>query len=162
MAPRGRKPTPTHLKLIKGNPGRRALNELEAKPNLELPTPPPELTDDAKVEWGRISEELYRVGLLSKIDRGALAACCQAYGRAMMAERALARMAAADPVTNGLLIKTTNGNAIQNPLIGTARRAWADYVRYANEFGMTPSARSRVNANPPSGGQSQNGAKKYF
>jgi hypothetical protein len=52
-------------------------NKAEAKPALSLPTPPPELSDDAKVEWGRVSEEPYRVGLLSKIDRASLAAYCR-------------------------------------------------------------------------------------
>lgn len=148
---RGAKPKPTHLKLVQGNPGKRSLNKAEAKPALMLPTPPTELNDDAKVEWGRVSDELYRVGLLSKIDRASLAAYCQAYGRWMQAERALTRMAASDPVFNGLMIKTKNGNAIQNPLVGTANKAMADMVRYAAEFGMTPSARSRIEASAPQG-----------
>jgi hypothetical protein len=77
------------------------LNKAEAKPALSLPTPPPELSDDAKVEWGRVSEEPYRVGLLSKIDCASLAAYCQAYGRWMQADRALTRMSNNDPVSNG-------------------------------------------------------------
>jgi P27 family predicted phage terminase small subunit len=44
------------------------------------------------------------------------------------------------------VITTDKGNKIQNPLVGIARRAQADMVRYASEFGMTPSARSRVHA----------------
>ena len=47
------------------------------------------------------------------------------------------------------MIKTSNSNAIQNPLVGTANKAAADMVRYAAEFGMTPSARSRITAEPP-------------
>ena len=143
---RGRKPKPTHLRVIGGNAGKRPINEREPVPARALPTPPPELSDDAKVEWGRVSEELYRIGLLTGIDRGTLAAYCQAYGRWMQAERAIAEMAKRDPLTGGLMIKTTNGNAIQNPLIGTANKAMSDMVRYAAEFGMTPSARSRIKA----------------
>jgi P27 family predicted phage terminase small subunit len=158
---RGAKPKPTHLKLVAGNPGKRPLNRLEAKPVGDLPSPPSELNDDAKVEWGRVSEELFRCGLLSKIDRAALAAYCQAYGRWMQAERAIAKMAANDKLTGGLLIKTTNGNAIQNPLVGTANKAMADMVRYAAEFGMTPSARSRIEANPPGEG-SKDPASEFF
>jgi P27 family predicted phage terminase small subunit len=82
--------------------------------------------------------------VLSGIDRAALAAYCQAYGRWVVAERAIAKMAERDQLTEGLMIKTTNGNAVQNPLIGTANKAMADLVRYAAEFGMTPSARSRI------------------
>ena len=36
------------------------------------------------------------------------------------------------------------------PLIRTANKAMADLVRYAAEFGMTLSARSRITAAPPS------------
>ena len=87
-----------------------------------------------------------RSGILSALDRGALAAYAQAYGRWVAAERALRVMAARDAVTAGLVIRTQGGNAIQNPLVGTANKAMADMVRYAAEFGLTPSARSRVTA----------------
>lgn len=43
-----------------------------------------------------------------------------------------------------LLVYTGNGNLIQNPLVGISRRAAADMLRFAAEFGMTPSARSRI------------------
>lgn len=146
---RGRKPKPTHLKLIGGNAGKRALNKAEAVAVPALPSPPPHLSDEAKVEWGRVSEQLYVMGLLSGVDRAALAAYCQCYGRWVQAEKAIATMAARDELTGGLMIKTTNGNAIQNPLVGTANKAAADMVRYAAEFGMTPSARSRITAQTP-------------
>lgn len=159
MAPRGRKPKPTHLKLVTGNPGKRILNKMEAKPRLDLPMPPPHLADEAKVEWGRVSQELYDCGLLSIVDRAALAAYCQAYSRWVQAERAIAEMAKKDLLTGGLLIKTTNGNAIQNPLVGTANKAMQDMVRYATEFGMTPSARSRIETGAPQ--DRQDPASKY-
>jgi P27 family predicted phage terminase small subunit len=58
-------------------------------------------------------------------------------------------------MTGGLMIRTTNGNAVQNPLIGVANKAMADMVRYAAEFGMTPSARSRIQGSEPEAGQPQ-------
>lgn len=42
------------------------------------------------------------------------------------------------------MIATSNGNAIRNPLVGTANQAGSDMVRYAVEFGMTPRARVRL------------------
>ena len=156
---RGRKPKPSHLKLVRGNPGRRPLNEREPVPSSKLPSPPAFLSDEAKVEWGRVSEELYRIGILSCIDRAALGAYCQAYARWGQAESAIAKMAERDQLTGGLMIKTTNGNAIQNPLVGTANKAAADMVRYAAEFGMTPSARSRINAEKP---VEEDSAASYF
>ncbi len=157
----GRKPKPTHLKLVTGNPGRRPLPAVEAQAVPALPSPPPHLSDDAKVEWGRVSEELYKIGLLSGIDRASLAAYCQAYGRWAIAERAIAEMGKRDLLTGGLMIKTSNGNAIQNPLVGTANKAMSDLVRYAAEFGMTPSARSRIIAAPP-GSESQDPVAAYL
>ena len=134
----GRKPKPTALRLVGGNAGKRKINKSEPKPELAQPMPPAFLIDDAKVEWGRVCGSLYKVGLMTELDRGALAACCQAYGRWAEAERELALM--------NLTVTTSNGNAIQNPLVGIANKAAADYVKYAVEFGMTPSARARVTA----------------
>ncbi len=88
--------------------------------------------------------ELATLGILTHLDRGALAAYCQAYGRWQAAETVLARMAEKDAVTEGLIIRTKSGNIIQNPIVGVANKAMADMVRYAAEFGLTPSARTRV------------------
>jgi len=155
MSTRGRKPTPTHLKLVRGNPGKRPVNQAEPKPKVVLPSPPAELSEDALAEWNRVASDLYGLGILTAIDRAALAAYAQAYGRWVQAERAAARMADKDQLTSGLMIRTTNGNAVQNPLIGVANKAMADMVRYAAEFGMTPSARSRIQGADPEAGQPQ-------
>lgn len=161
MAARGQKPKPTQLKLVTGNPGGRPLPKKEAViPNAE-PLPPPFLTEDALEEWNRVCKLLYDAGLMTEADRGALSAYCQAYGRWAEAEKALALMAKKDNLTRALMVKTSNGNAIQNPLVGTANKAMADMVRYATEFGMTPSARSRVDANPP-GSPDSLPAQSYF
>jgi len=146
VPPRGRKPKPTHLKIVTGNPGRRPINREEAAPKPEpaRPAPPEHLCPEAKEEWSRVAEELYPLGLLTRIDRGALAAYCQAYGRWVRAEKKIAGLIELNPLTDGLMIVTKAGNAIQNPLVGIANKAMADMVRYAAEFGMTPSARSRI------------------
>ncbi len=144
---RGRKPKPTKLKLLAGNPGKRPLNEDEPQFAPSLPEPPAFLSEEAKAEWDRLASELYAKGVLTEMDRGALAVCCQAWGRAAQAEAALAALAAMDPSTHGLLIKTGRG-AVENPLVGTARRAMDLYMRSCAEFGLTPSSRSRIKAFP--------------
>jgi len=53
-------------------------------------------------------------------------------------------MARGGLLTGGLMIATSNGNAIRNPPVGTANQAGSDMVRYAVEFGMTPRARVRL------------------
>ena len=157
---RGRKPKPTNLKVVSGTDRKDRTNEAEPKPDLALPSPPTHLSDDAKVEWGRVCDDLYRLGILSELDRAALAAYCQAYGRWVQAERALAKMAERDQATHGMIIKTQSGNAIQNPLVGAANKAMADMMRYAAEFGMTPSARSRISAEERD--EPKDKAAKYF
>ncbi len=144
MAQRGPKPKPTKLKLLTGTARDHRLNPHEPQPDVARPDAPAHLTDAARDEWDRIIDELMALGILTHLDRGALAAYCQAYGRRSAAEAALARMAARDAVSEGLIVKTKSGNLIQNPLVGAANKAMADMVRYAAEFGMTPSARTRV------------------
>ena len=115
----------------------------EPEPVTDIPAPPDHLSDDAVAEWGRISIELRAVGLISQIDRSALAAYCQAYGRWCSAERLLAE--------NGMLVKTTNGNIIQSPLVGIANKSLDLMHKFLTEFGMTPASRSKVSSSAPKG-----------
>jgi phage terminase small subunit len=78
---RGRKPKPTHLKLVQGNPGRRPLNKQEAKPRRTVPTCPGHLNAVARREWRRVVPLLAECGLLTEVDRAPRAAYCQAWGR---------------------------------------------------------------------------------
>jgi P27 family predicted phage terminase small subunit len=134
---------------LEGNPGHRRIPTNELRPRCDkIPKAPPFLIGIARQEWRRIAPQCFALGLLTDLDVSALAAYCQAYGRWVTAELRAAEMAERDELTSGLMIKTTNGNAIQNPLVGVARRAAADMVRYASEFGLTPSARARLALNP--------------
>jgi P27 family predicted phage terminase small subunit len=63
-----------------------------------------------------------------------------------IAELVLRDMAQRDPVTHGLLIRTTEGNPRRNPLVKIAADSAGDMIRFAGEFGMTPVARSRIAA----------------
>jgi len=143
----GRKKVPTALKRLKGRP-LGALIDGEFMPPAELPTPPKELSRDARKEWRRISKDLYLQGILTKYDRAALAIHCQLYGRWVMAERMLREEAKKDPINFGLVIHTENGNLIQNPLVGICNKSARDCLRYATEFGLTPNARMRIHIAP--------------
>ena len=50
MAQRGRKPKPTAVKMLEGNPGKRSLNTGEPKPEKKAPRCPAWLEDEAKKE----------------------------------------------------------------------------------------------------------------
>jgi len=47
---RGRKPKPSRLRVIEGNPGKRALNTREPRPAVRIPTCPAHLSPSAKAE----------------------------------------------------------------------------------------------------------------
>ena len=81
MAVRGRKPKPTALKVLEGNPGHRPLNKKEPMPKGRLPRCPDWLEDDAKKEWKRLGKVLAEMGMLTHLDMMAFAGYCQAYAR---------------------------------------------------------------------------------
>jgi P27 family predicted phage terminase small subunit len=144
---RGRRRIPGHLRLIQGNPGKRPIPP-EPQPEVpeQLPDPPAFLNGHARDEWFRVAPELRRLGLLTVLDTMALAAYCAVYSRWRTAEEALMKMAEKDPVTGALLIKGALGEPRENPRVRAAERAAGDMIRFAGEFGMTPSARARVAA----------------
>ena len=160
---RGRKPKPTYLKMVTGNPGRRPLNQNEIRPprRKSAPKPPAHLLPDAKAEWKRLAPALSLLGILSDLDLSPFAAYCQSYARWIQAERMLSGLAEQDASgRDALLIKTRAGGVTPNPLIWVARNAANDMVRYAAEFGFTPSARSRIQYAAPAAPTS--GTSEFF
>ena len=158
---RGRKPKPTHLKLVDGNPGKRKIQKGEPMPAQgDLPEPPEHLNALARAEWARVAAGLHSLRLLCGVDRAALSAYCVAYARWTQAETAIAEMAKRDQLTGGLMIKTATGGAVQNPLVGTSIKAAADMVRYAAEFGLSPSHRATSSGERLSGAAEVVAAKR--
>ena len=151
--PRGRPPTPTYLKLIKGTPRSNRAKRKAAKvdPSLGPPVPPAFLLVEAREEWDAQCGLLHKLGMLTALDAAIFAAYCQAYGRWQRAEKVLSEITldATDEATRGLLIRNSSGKLIQHPLADIARAAMADAVKYAGEIGLTPSARSKVRPEPP-------------
>jgi P27 family predicted phage terminase small subunit len=153
----GPPPTPSYLKLLRGNPGRRRVPP-EPQPEIapECPAPPSFLGPYGREEWQRVGPGLHAVGLLTVLDVMPLAAYCNAYQTWRTAVEVLDRMAQTNPLTGGLLIKTTDGNPRRNPVMKIAADSANAMLRYAGEFGLTPVARSRLGAagwEPPKGGK---------
>lgn len=133
----GRKPTPTAMKELAGNPGKRPINEAEPKPDgLDDLEPPYPLDDMARREWDRIAPQLDKLGLLTVADSVALYMYCRAFARYHEAERIVAE--------EGILIPGYRGSMVKNPAAQIARDAFADLLRICTEFGMTPSSRGRM------------------
>lgn len=133
---RGRRPKPTRLKVLTGNPGKRPLNSEEPKPEIAIPDCPPELGPVAQKEWQRLAGELISLRILTKLDRAALAAYCGAY--ALWAE------ATENIQKFGTMVKSPSGYPIQSPYVAIANRQAEIMMRIASEFGFTPASRSRI------------------
>lgn len=134
---RGRKPVPTQLKIIRGNPSRRPLKPEPKLAIAKQSTPPAWLSPRAREAWTQLEPDLCASGLLTVGDLSAFAGYCSALAVAWEAEEGLAA------AKGGLKQKSF--------WIGSARKAWTEVRKWAIEFGLTPSARGRVSvATPPS------------
>ena len=135
---RGRKPEPTILRVLKGNPQKRPLPVNEPTPApVAASHPPPEWLDDAaKAEWRRIAPMLARNGLLTEMDLDALTAYCHAWCVWKDANAKIRQF--------GIVIKSQNGFPMQSPYLPIANKAMVTMKGFMLEFGMTPSSRSRV------------------
>lgn len=138
MGRRGPRPDPTVLRILKGNPGKRPPHKREPKPKLVTAAPkcPGWMPPAGRAEWKRVVPELLRLGLLSIVDLAALQGYCAAYARALEADKLVKSM--------GLTIATKTGFFVQNPAVSISRLAWHAVRQFASEFGLTPSARTRL------------------
>ncbi len=132
----GRRPKPTAIKRLEGNPGRRRLNRREPKPDPTMPEPPALLEGEARAEWDRMAPLLHKLTLLTKVDGAALALHCLAWERLVIAQAKLRE--------HGQVVFSPNGCPIQSPYLAIVNKASEQVMRALVEFGMTPSSRSRI------------------
>jgi P27 family predicted phage terminase small subunit len=135
----GRPPKPTILKQLAGNPGKRALNDAEPRPPAKRPPCPPHLVGEARKEWNRMAKQLLELGLLTSVDRAALAAYCQAWAQWIEAHEKLAEL--------GMIVKTESGYPVLSPWWTVATQSAKQMKSFLTEFGMTPGSRSRLRVN---------------
>ena len=135
----GRKPKPTALKKLEGNPGKRHLNELEpVPPTMELKCPS-HLLPEAKKEWKRLAPRLMSIGLLTAADAVPFEGYCTAYARWLEAQAEITR--------HGSIYKDHEGRIRPNPYIAIANQQMREIKSLAAEFGLTPSNRTAMIAN---------------
>ena len=146
MATRGRKPKPTALKALEGNPGKRPLNEHEPVPPKGAIRCPAWLEAEAKKEWKRLAPSLEAMGVLTAVDITAFAGYCQAYARWKEAEEFITQ--------HGSILRTKSGYVQPVPQVSIAQTYLKIMNRFAEQFGLTPAARSRIIAEDNTSGSS--------
>ena len=132
----GRKPKPTALKVLEGNPGKRKINSREPVPTKDMPACPAWLLPEAKKEWRRLARSLNQMGVLSAIDRTAFAAYCQSFARWKEAQEHVN--------LEGSVYETDGGMKRPNPWIAISNTEQRLMLQAASEFGLTPASRSRI------------------
>jgi P27 family predicted phage terminase small subunit len=145
--------TPTNLKVLRGTFRADRALENEPQPELAIPPVPAHLSDESKVEWGRVSQELYQLGLLTNVDRAALCAYCDAWSDYVDASKQCRGQDGKDrkvlrPVDSE---GKPTGGYYENPYYTIKKRSMEIMKSFLAEFGMTPASRTRISATPPDG-----------
>lgn len=133
MGLRGPAPKPRALKLIEG---KYCENKREPEPAMVMPKCPSHLDKLAKREWKRLAPILMRMRVLTEADGIILGNLCTAYSTMIQAQEAVRQ--------KGLVTKTESGFIMQNPFLKVANTAMEQVYKYAREFGLSPSSRTRI------------------
>jgi P27 family predicted phage terminase small subunit len=131
----GRKPTPTRLRVLRGNPGRRPLNPAEPAPARGVPEPPEWLNLLELEAWDTLTAALEPMGVVTISDGPALTALAVAWADWRQARAVLDLEEHYPEAGDGLR---------KHPAAGVASEAWRRVASMLAEFGLTPSARSRL------------------
>ena len=139
------KPKPTNLKILQGNPGKRPLPENEPRLEVERPRAPTHLSPQAKAHWPKIVKKLADAKVMTRLDADALALYCEHYAQWAQANQELA--------TNGMTDLSAQGVPIMSPWLTISMKAAEAMRKLLIEFGMTPSARTKVQTVPDDSGK---------
>lgn len=137
---RGRKPKPTALKALEGNPGKRPLSNAEPKPSPTMPPRPKGLSAGARSAWDRLAPEMHRIGILSALDADQLEAYARLYAHVAECWKQAKR--------DGPVVMLS-GKPVTNPYITTALQAETHLHKIRSEMGLSPVSRSRIKLDAP-------------
>jgi len=149
--PPGPPPKPNAIKELEGNPGKRRLKN-NPKPERVLGLKAPaHIGKFGKQEWNRITPELSRLGLLTRIDQGALEMYCESYQRWREAVAFIAKNGTTfetrhpDILDDAGNVKTRGGVKYiqQYPQVSIAAQCREYCRKTLSEFGLSPGARAR-------------------
>lgn len=142
MGRRGPPPTPTPLLTLRGSTlSTRGRREREVQGPDGVPRCPDWLDDDDRAAWKHLVPLLNAMGVLTRIDGNALARYCRLWSRWRKAEDFILEKGEMYP------LRDENG-AVKYfqpwPQVAIAHRLASQLTRLEQEFGMTPSSRSRI------------------
>lgn len=150
---RGRKPKPTVLQILHGNPRKTGKAKMDAKLAIEPPDtrlePPEDFSDSERVIWFDALASA-PPGVLRRIDASVMIAwvtACDLHRRARIALRGstlLMQIQPSPPKKKDEAAKAPNSYPIVSPLLHIINRQAQIMTKTAEQLGFTPTSRSRV------------------
>jgi phage terminase small subunit len=139
---KGRKPLPTALKVLRGNAGHRAKEDLgrgEPDPEVMLGVPPASIADDpvAVAYWFKEGGQLLKTRVITASDHDAFCRLCDYHSRREYQDAIIKRLQRKKKLTVADVAMLGMAN---NQLIKFDDRM----EKMRLEFGMTPASRTRV------------------
>lgn len=138
----GRRPQPSALKVLRGNPGQRSINAQEPRPPIGPVDKPKRLSGAATVVWEELAPVCEAMGTLTKADAKAFATLCEL--------QATLDMASAQKDADGFAPFTVGTDYNDAPVVKIhaalkLERETASALRpYYEKFGLEPSGRARI------------------
>ena len=134
MGRRGPTPTPTALKILRGETRPSRINRDEPRPVGELVPIPDDLPAEAQAVWRSVLREFGHTGVIRGADGDVMRIYCETVARYEKASRLLDQ--------SGPLIKGARGGVlVKNPLHQVVRDNAVLVRSLAGELGLTPAAR---------------------
>lgn len=106
------------------------------------------MADDVKEIWDYTLAELAAMRIAASADRDSLVCYCEAVVAHRKASAILAK--------TSVLVRGLHGNMVRNPALQIQRDAAHTIRAFAQEFGLTPSGRTRIQTEGRDGGEQQN------
>jgi phage terminase small subunit len=144
---RGRKPKPTALKILQGNPGHRKIDELsEPQPVIGLGVPPSFLTGDAEAGayWYGQGPELVKLRTLGESDATTFAQMCIHHSR-------IVRLSGQINTLRQRKRPTGKSESLLDKYESQRAKTIAAFQKIADGFGMNAAARTRIKIKPDDG-----------
>ena len=137
----GPTPLPTATLKLRGSRHARGRQHDPTSVPMLKADPPAWLTDAAKAKMVELHETLHKAGVITEHDRDALILYCETWSQFQAAAEHIKQHGQTMPVHD------KDGNVtkhVQRPQTRIIKDLLGVLLRYQQEFGMTPSSRSRV------------------
>ena len=146
MGKRGPRPTPTKLKILRGNPGNRPINTTEPQPAADGVVMPSHLGEVAAAKWGQVLPLLQAVKVMTRADIEALARYCDTYEWWLATRAKLKKEGDTYPILND---KGDVKYIAQRPEVSIAHKLAVQLRQLEQDFGLNQSARTGLHVEEP-------------